>query len=98
MWSTPKDWLAGNAKLSGMLSCSQAESLVYEYYEEDIQPVFQRKFDRHLWVCRTCRVHYECYSRSVVLSRRVFQESFRHDDFPEEMVETVVNSLEAESR
>ncbi len=83
-------------RLPGMITCAEFERFVVEHYEGELPPSQRRAFERHLVLCRRCRVDWESYCKAVALGRRVFAEAAADDPAPVD--ETLVAAVLAARR
>ena len=81
-----------------MLTCSEFEEFVCDYYDGLLSPRAALQFEMHLQLCPMCRVHFESYVRSIALFQRVAKDDELPEGMPEELVGAILiaRNLEAE--
>jgi hypothetical protein len=65
-------------RVPGMITCVEFERFVVDHYEGELSERQRRVFERHMAMCRPCRLDWESYCKAVALGQRLFAEE-EHD-------------------
>lgn len=83
-----KSWLHA---MPGMISCSEFESFILDYFEGDLPATQRRVFERHLRFCRECRDYLAAYKATLALEKRVLADDGALDmEVPEDLIAAVI--------
>ncbi len=84
-------------RLPLMITCSEFESFILAYLEDDLATRQKSVFELHLKVCRECREYLAAYRASLELAKGAFGKESSHlaDDIPEDLVKAVVAARKA---
>ena len=75
----------------GQLTCREFESFVFDYSEDKLSRRQRRMFERHMWLCPMCRVHWRSYVRALELGEQLFASDLElASHVPEELVQAVL--------
>lgn len=84
-------------KLPLMITCSEFESFVLAYLEDDLAPRQKSVFELHLKVCRECRDYLVLYRASLDLAKGALEidRDRLENDIPEDLVKAVIAARNA---
>lgn len=90
-------WL--EARLPGLLTCTQFEALVDAYIDGELGPVARATVDFHMRSCPVCRRYLTAYRkvRDMAAETLTLPEAQVLEDVPEDLVAAVLAAREAES-
>lgn len=84
-------------KLPLMITCTEFETFILAYLEDDLPPRRKSVFEFHLKVCRECRDYLAAYRASLELAKGALGQDRDHldDDVPEDLVKAVLAARNA---
>lgn len=84
-------------KLPLMITCSEFESFILAYLEDDLAPRQKFVFELHLKMCRECRDYLALYRASLDLAKGALDKDNDHleEDIPEDLVKAVLAARKA---
>ncbi len=84
-------------KLPLMISCSEFESFILAYLEDELAPRQKYVFKLHLKMCPECRDYLRLYRASMVLAKGALGKDREHleEDIPEDLVKAVLAARKA---
>jgi len=84
-------------KLPLMITCSEFESFILAYLDDDLTPRQKSIFEMHLRVCRECRDYLVAYRASVELAKGTLGQDRDHleDNIPEDLIKAVLAARRA---
>jgi len=84
-------------KLPLMITCSEFESFILAYLEDELALRQKFVFELHLKLCRECRDYLAAYRASLQLAKGALGTEGGHlvDDVPEDLVKAVLAARKA---
>ncbi len=84
----------------GMIDCGTFEGFLMDYHEGTLAEEKRQRFERHLHMCGLCRASYRSYEHSIEIGKRLFETESAPlpDDVPPELVDAVLNAMQARSK
>ncbi len=84
-------------KLPLMITCSEFESFILAYLEDELAPRKKYVFDLHLKMCPECRDYLALYRAAMVLAKGALGKDREHleENIPEDLVKAVLAARKA---
>jgi predicted anti-sigma-YlaC factor YlaD len=85
-------WIKGMMfkHIRGMLPCQEFEDFILSYFENTLPEIQQKKFKRHLRLCKACRQYIHAYQKTIELSQSTLSAPFPEDDIPEDLIKMIL--------
>lgn len=77
--------------MRAMMTCTEFEEFVLDYFEDRLAPAPKRVFERHMKMCPECRDYLEAYRHAVEVGKTVFKQA--RDMTPAEVPEDLVTAI-----